>query len=62
MASPVADRRLWHSFLRRVEENAPAAFLYTQTFAFGVSRRFRDVTIRPESSWIELWRWPAPGS
>jgi peptide/nickel transport system substrate-binding protein len=62
IASPEADRRLWHGFLRRVEENAPAVFLYTQTFAFGVNRRFRDVTIRPESSWIELWRWPAPGS
>jgi len=60
IASPKADRGLWHSFLRRVEENAPAAFLYTQTFVFGVNRRFRDVTIRPESSWIALWRWPAP--
>ncbi|HEX2217325.1 MAG TPA: ABC transporter substrate-binding protein [Gemmatimonadales bacterium] len=60
MASPVADRRLWHQFLRRVEENAPAAFLYSQTFVFGVHRRFHEVTIRPESSWIALWRWPAP--
>jgi hypothetical protein len=25
-----------------------------------VNRRYRDVTIRPESSWIALWRWPAP--
>jgi peptide/nickel transport system substrate-binding protein len=62
IASPKADRRLWHSFLRRVEENVPAAFIYTQTFVFGVNRRFRDVTIRPESSWSALWRWPAPGS
>jgi ABC-type transport system substrate-binding protein len=62
IASPKADRRLWHNFLRRVEESAPAAFLYTQSFAYGVNRRFRDVTIRPESSWIALWRWPAPGS
>jgi peptide/nickel transport system substrate-binding protein len=62
IASPVADRRLWHSFLRRVEENAPAAFLYTQVFAFGVNRRFRNVTIRPQSSWSALWRWSAPGS
>ena len=60
MASPVADRHLWHQFLRRVEENAPAAFLYSQTFVFGVHRRFHEVTIRPESSWIALWRWPAP--
>ncbi|MBA3892433.1 MAG: hypothetical protein H0X69_01890 [Gemmatimonadales bacterium] len=62
IASPGADRRLWHSYLRRVEESAPAAFIYTQTFVFGVHRRFRDVTIRPHSSWSALWRWPAPGS
>jgi peptide/nickel transport system substrate-binding protein len=60
--NPTADRGPWHRFLRRVEETAPAAFIYTQTFVFGVHRRFRDVTIRPESSWIALWRWPAPGS
>lgn len=60
--TPTADRRPWHAWLRRVEENAPAAFLYTQTFAFAVNRRFPEVTIRPESSWIDLWRWPAPGS
>jgi peptide/nickel transport system substrate-binding protein len=62
IASPIADRRLWHDFLRRVEQNAPAAFIYTQVFAFGVNRRFRDVTIHPESSWWALWRWSAPGS
>jgi peptide/nickel transport system substrate-binding protein len=62
IASPKADRRRWHDFLKRVEENIPAAFIYTQVFAFGVNRRFRDVTIRPESSWSALWRWSAPGS
>jgi peptide/nickel transport system substrate-binding protein len=62
IASPKADPRLWHGFLRRVEENAPAAFLYTQVYVFGVNRRFRDVTIRPESSWSALWRWSVPGS
>jgi peptide/nickel transport system substrate-binding protein len=62
IASPKADRQLWHSFLRRVEENAPAAFIYTQAFVFGVNRRFADVTIRPESSWSALWRWSAPRS
>jgi hypothetical protein len=45
-----------------VEESAPAAFLYAQTYVYGVSRRFRDVSIRPESSWIALWRWTATGS
>ena len=62
IASPKADRQLWHDFLRRVESNAPAVFLYAQAFAFGVNRRFRDVTVRPGSSWGALWRWPPPGS
>jgi peptide/nickel transport system substrate-binding protein len=62
IAAPGADRHPWHDFLRRVEESAPAAFLYAQTYVYGVSRRFRDVSIRPESSWIALWRWAATGS
>ncbi len=60
--SPKADRKPWHAFLRRVEEDAPAVFLYAQTYVFGVNRRFRSVTIRPESSWSALWRWPPPRS
>jgi peptide/nickel transport system substrate-binding protein len=62
MASPVADRRLWQDFLKRVEEHAPAAFLYTQAYVAGVNRRFREVIIRPISPWGSLWRWPAPSS
>ena len=62
MASPTADRRLWHEFLRRVEEAAPAAFLYSQTYVFGVNRRFQEVVMRPVSAWGSLWRWPAPRS
>ena len=62
IASPRPDRKLWHDFLRRVEDSAPAVFIYSQAFAFGVNRRFREVIIRPESSWSALWRWPVPGS
>ena len=62
IASPTADRRLWHEFLRRVEEAAPAAFLYSQIYVFSVDRRFPEVTIRPVSAWASLWRWPAPRS
>jgi peptide/nickel transport system substrate-binding protein len=62
MASRVADGRLWQDFLERVEENAPAAFLYTQIYVAGVNRRFREVIIRPVSPWGWLWRWPAPRS
>jgi peptide/nickel transport system substrate-binding protein len=62
IASPGADRRLWHAFLRRVDENAPALLLYTQIYVAGVNRRFREVIIRPVSPWDSLWRWPAPRS
>jgi peptide/nickel transport system substrate-binding protein len=62
MASPVADRAHWHAFLRRIESDVPAAFLYTQAYVAGVNRRFREVIIRPISAWGSLWRWPAPRS
>ncbi len=50
-------RAAWHAVLRRIEEDAPAAFLYAPTYVYAVNRRFRDVVIRPESSWLDLWRW-----
>jgi peptide/nickel transport system substrate-binding protein len=62
LASPTADHRLWHEFLQRVEDAAPAAFLYAQIYVFGVNRRFPEVIIRPVSAWSSLWRWPAPRS
>jgi peptide/nickel transport system substrate-binding protein len=62
ISARTADREAWHAFLRRVEDNAPAAFIYSQTYVYGVNRRFGDVVIRPESSWIDLWRWSAPRS
>jgi ABC-type transport system substrate-binding protein len=60
--SPVVSADLWHAFLRRVDENAPAILLYTQTYVAAVNRRFRDVIIRPVSPWGWLWKWPAPRS
>jgi ABC-type transport system substrate-binding protein len=60
IGSPVADRRLWHDWLERVEANAPAVFLYSQIYVAGVHRRFHEVTIRPVSPWGSLWRWPVP--
>ncbi|MBA3346085.1 MAG: hypothetical protein H0T44_12465 [Gemmatimonadales bacterium] len=55
--SRTGSRDTWHTVLRRIEEDAPAAFIYAPTYVFAVHRRFRDVAIRPESSWIALWRW-----
>jgi peptide/nickel transport system substrate-binding protein len=50
-------RSLWQRVLQRIEQDAAAAFLYAPTYVYAVHRRYRDVTIRPESSWISLWRW-----
>jgi peptide/nickel transport system substrate-binding protein len=54
----------WHAVLKQVEDDAPAAFMYAPSYVFAVNRRFGDVTIRPESSWLLLWKWtvgaPAP--
>ncbi|MBA2634788.1 MAG: hypothetical protein H0U86_17620 [Chloroflexi bacterium] len=55
-------RGAWHDVLRRIEHGAPAAFLYATTYVFVVHRRFRDVAIRPQSSWIALWRWSLGGA
>jgi ABC-type transport system substrate-binding protein len=50
-------RGAWHQVLRRIEEDAPATFLYAPIYVFAVNRRFDNVAIRPESSWSSLWRW-----
>ena len=47
----------WHTALRQIEDDAPAAFMYAPSYVFAVNRRFGNVTIRPESSWLMLWKW-----
>ena len=49
----------WHEALREIEEDAPASFLYAPTFVFAVNRRYRGVTISPQSNWITLRKWSA---
>ncbi len=52
----------WQAALRQIEEDAPAAFMYTPSNVLAVDRRFENVTIRPESSWLQLWKWTTKGS
>ena len=55
----------WIEALRQIEEGAPATFLYAPTFAYAVNRRYRGVTISPQSPWITLRKWsvsPDPDS
>ena len=50
-------REAWHTVLRQIEDDAPAAFMYAPSYVYAVNRRFGNVTIRPESSWLLLWKW-----
>jgi peptide/nickel transport system substrate-binding protein len=53
----------WHAVLRQIEADAPAVFLYAPTYVYAVSRRFRNVTLSPVSSWLLLREWSvAPAS
>ncbi len=47
----------WHDVLRRIEADAPAVFLYAPSYLYAVHRRFTNVRIRPESSWLSLREW-----
>jgi peptide/nickel transport system substrate-binding protein len=48
---------IWRQALSKIAEDAPAIWVYTLTFVALVHRRFDHVTIRPQSTWIDLWRW-----
>jgi len=58
-ASSEDSREAWHAALRQIEDDAPAAFMYAPSYVFAVNRRIGNVTIRPESSWMGLWKWTA---
>ena len=53
----------WHAVLRQIEADAPAVFLYAPTYVYAVNRRFRNVSLSPVSSWLQLREWSvAPAS
>ena len=31
--------------------------MFAPNYVFAVNRRFGNVTIRPESSWMAVWKW-----
>lgn len=49
----------WQAALRQIEEDAPAVFMYAPLNVYPVNRRLRDVRLRPESPWLQLWSWRA---
>ena len=50
---------LWRAAIDRVEQDAPAVFLYSPIMVYGVSTRLGNVDIRPGAPWSRLWRWTA---
>jgi peptide/nickel transport system substrate-binding protein len=53
----------WIEALKQIEVDAAATFLYAPAFMYAVNRRFRGVTISPQSAWVTLRKWsvsPAP--
>jgi peptide/nickel transport system substrate-binding protein len=43
--------------LGRLEQDAPASFLYAPLEVIAVHKRYRDVELRDGSPWLMLWRW-----
>jgi peptide/nickel transport system substrate-binding protein len=50
---------LWRGALTRIEADAPAVFMYTPVYVYGVSARLAGVDIRPDAPWSRVWRWSA---
>ncbi|MGH7585688.1 MAG: peptide ABC transporter substrate-binding protein [Gemmatimonadales bacterium] len=47
----------WREVLARIQDDAPAIFLYAPATVFAVSDRYRGATIRPESPWAGVRNW-----
>jgi peptide/nickel transport system substrate-binding protein len=55
--SPRSGEREWRAAYAALQHDAPAVFLASPRTVFALHRRFRDVTLRPESLYSDLWRW-----
>lgn len=52
---------LWREAIRRIEADAPAAFLYAPVNVVAVDRRLGRVHIRPDSPWGAVREWTIRG-
>jgi peptide/nickel transport system substrate-binding protein len=48
---------IWTRAITRLQDDAPAIFIFSPTLVPAVHRRFDHVTLRPQSTWLDLWRW-----
>jgi hypothetical protein len=57
ISSPRGGERGWRAGYAALQNDAPAAFLATPPVLLVVHRRYRGVSLRPESMYGDLWRW-----
>jgi peptide/nickel transport system substrate-binding protein len=50
-------REIWQAALRRIDSDAPAAFLFAPANVVAVHRRYDGVVLRPEGLWSGLAAW-----
>jgi peptide/nickel transport system substrate-binding protein len=49
--------RVWRSAYSALQQDAPAVFIASAATVFALHSRFRQVSLRPESLYSDLWRW-----
>jgi peptide/nickel transport system substrate-binding protein len=54
---PRGGERDWRAAYALLQNDAPAAFIASPPTLFALQRRYRGVTLRPESLYGDLWRW-----
>jgi peptide/nickel transport system substrate-binding protein len=57
IASTTGSERQWRAAYAALTRDAPAIFLAAPTTLFALHSRFRNVIIRPESFYSDVWRW-----
>jgi len=55
--SQASGGRYWQAAYARLQGDVPAVFLASPAISIAVHGRFRNVSIRPESMYGDLWRW-----
>lgn len=57
IASPTGGEREWRAAYAAISRDAPAIFLAAPAVVFALHTRFRNVTLRPEAYYSDIWRW-----
>jgi peptide/nickel transport system substrate-binding protein len=52
-----AARLMWRDAIERINEDAPAVWLYSAVMTAGVHERFTNAWMRPDMWWATLWTW-----